>query len=72
VAIARAVVNRPSILLADEPTANLDRVAADTVLGLFRDFHAVGVTVVIATHDAGTMARHDARRIALDRGRVVA
>jgi cell division transport system ATP-binding protein len=55
------------VLLADEPTANLDRVAADTVLGLFRDFHAVGVTVVIATHDA----RHDARRIALDRGRVV-
>jgi len=72
VAIARAVVNRPSILLADEPTANLDRVAADTVLGLFRDFHAVGVTVIIATHDALTMARHDARRIALDRGRVVA
>jgi cell division transport system ATP-binding protein len=71
VAIARAVVNRPSVLLADEPTANLDRVAADAVLGLFRDFHAVGVTVVIATHDAGAMARHDARRIALDRGRVL-
>ena len=71
VAIARAIVNRPAALLADEPTANLDRVAADLVLGLFRDFHAVGVTVVIATHDAGALARHDARRIALDRGRVV-
>jgi cell division transport system ATP-binding protein len=71
VAIARAVVNRPAALLADEPTANLDRVAADVVLGLFRDFHAVGVTIVIATHDPGVMARHGARRIALDRGRVV-
>ena len=71
VAIARASVNRPAALLADEPTANLDRVAADAVLGLFRDFHAVGVTIVIATHDPGVMARHGARRIALDRGRIV-
>jgi cell division transport system ATP-binding protein len=71
VAIARAIVNRPAALLADEPTANLDDAAADIVLGLFRDFHAVGVTVVIATHDTGVVARHAARRIALERGRVV-
>ena len=71
VAIARAIVNRPAALLADEPTANLDEAAADIVLGLFRDFHAVGVTVVIATHDAGVVARHAGRRIALERGRVV-
>jgi len=71
VAIARAIVNRPAALLADEPTANLDEAAADIVLGLFRDFHAAGVTVVIATHDAGVVARHAGRRIALERGRVV-
>ena len=71
VAIARAIVHRPSALLADEPTAGLDADAADVVLALFRDFHAVGVTVMIATHDAGVMARHAGRRIALERGRVV-
>ena len=71
VAIARAIVHRPSALLADEPTANLDLAAAETVLGLFRDFHAVGVTVVIATHDLAMIARHPGRRIALERGRVV-
>ncbi|MEO8485234.1 MAG: ATP-binding cassette domain-containing protein [Betaproteobacteria bacterium] len=71
VAVARALVHRPSALLADEPTANLDGAAADVVLGLFRDFHAVGVTIVIATHDEGVMARHFGRRIALERGRIV-
>jgi len=71
VAIARAIVHRPSALLADEPTAGLDADAADVVLALFRDFHAVGVTVIIATHDAGVLARHAARRIALERGRLV-
>ena len=71
VAIARAIVHRPSALLADEPTAGRDADAADVVLALFRDFHAVGVTVMIATHDAGVMARHAGRRIALERGRVV-
>ena len=71
VAIARAIVHRPSALLADEPTAGLDAQAADVVLGLFRDFHAVGVTVLIATHDAAVMKRHAGSRIALDRGRIV-
>ncbi|KFI07124.1 cell division ATP-binding protein FtsE [Massilia sp. BSC265] len=51
VAVARAIVNRPQIILADEPTANLDRVAADKVLDALRAFHAVGVTCVISTHD---------------------
>jgi cell division transport system ATP-binding protein len=50
-AIARAVVNRPTILLADEPTANLDSESAADILKLFSDFHRVGVTVVVATHD---------------------
>ena len=51
VAVARAIVNRPQIILADEPTANLDRVAADKVIDALRAFHAAGVTCVISTHD---------------------
>lgn len=50
-AIARAVVNRPAIILADEPTANLDAASASEILEIFRSFQQVGVTVVIATHD---------------------
>jgi cell division transport system ATP-binding protein len=71
VAIARAIVHRPSLILADEPTANLDPAAADTVLALFRAFHAVGVTVLVATHDAALIGRHPAREIRLDHGRLV-
>src|SRR6185369_7811409 len=51
VAIARAVVNRPALLLADEPTANLDADSAARILDIFVDFHRVGVTVLIASHD---------------------
>jgi cell division transport system ATP-binding protein len=54
-AIARAVVNRPAILLADEPTANLDMESAADILEIFRAFHQVGVTVIIATHDTQGM-----------------
>jgi cell division transport system ATP-binding protein len=50
-AIARAVVNRPTVLLADEPTGNLDAESATEILDIFADFHRVGVTVVVATHD---------------------
>ena len=69
-AIARAVVNRPSILLADEPTANLDSESASTILDLFRSFHQVGVTLVIATHDPQWMARFSPRVLRLERGRL--
>ena len=51
-AIARAVVSRPSILIADEPTGNLDRNYATDIISLFKAFQQVGVTVIIATHDA--------------------
>jgi cell division transport system ATP-binding protein len=51
VAVARAIVNRPQIILADEPTANLDRAAADRVIDALRAFHEVGVTCMISTHD---------------------
>ena len=49
--IARAIVNRPSILIADEPTSNLDADYARDIMGMFKSFHQVGVTVLIATHD---------------------
>ena len=69
-AIARAIVHRPSILLADEPTANLDAAYATELGELLRSFHQVGVTVVIATHDEQLVARLQPRRIVLDQGRV--
>lgn len=51
IAIARAIVNRPQLLLADEPTAQLDDVAADKIAQLFREFNQANVTIVVATHD---------------------
>ncbi|WP_301103308.1 ATP-binding cassette domain-containing protein [Propionivibrio sp.] len=70
-AIARAVVNRPAILLADEPTTNLDADSAAAILEIFRAFHQVGVTLVIATHDPQWMARFSPRVLQLERGRLV-
>ena len=70
-AIARAVVNRPSLLLADEPTANLDSESARQILDIFRAFHEVGVTLVVATHDPQWMARFSSRVLRLEHGRLV-
>ena len=56
-AIARAVVNRPSVLIADEPTANLDAASAAAILEIFADFNKVGVTVLVATHDETLIGR---------------
>ena len=70
-AIARAVVNRPAILLADEPTANLDVDSASDILAIFRAFHQVGVTLVVATHDPQWMARFSPRVLRLERGQLV-
>ena len=77
VGIARAVVGKPKLLIADEPTGNLDPDLALEIMRLFKRFNDVGVTVVIATHDIhlidhfGT-GRFDARRISLSDGRVAA
>jgi cell division transport system ATP-binding protein len=68
VSIARAIVNRPQIILADEPTANLDRASAERVLDALRAFHAVGVTCVISTHDDQVLDRTASRVIRLDHG----
>ena len=70
-AIARAVVNRTAILLADEPTANLDVDSASDILAIFRAFHQVGVTLVVATHDPQWMARFSPRVLRLERGQLV-
>jgi cell division transport system ATP-binding protein len=66
--IARAIVHRPSILLADEPTGNLDADYAAEIGELFRSFNQVGVTVVVATHDQTLLARLAPRVIALRNG----
>jgi cell division transport system ATP-binding protein len=69
-AIARAIVHRPAVLLADEPTGNLDAAYALELGELFRSFNQVGVTVVIATHDESLAARLKPRRIGLKEGKV--
>lgn len=70
-AIARAVVNRPAVLLADEPSGNLDAESAHEILEIFADFHRVGVTVVVATHDQSWIQRHHPNVLRLDHGRLV-
>ncbi len=69
-AIARAIVHRPAILVADEPTGNLDAAYAAELGELFRSFNQVGVTVVIATHDEAFAARLKPRLVALKEGRL--
>jgi cell division transport system ATP-binding protein len=71
VTIARAIVNRPQIILADEPTANLDRASATKVIDALKAFHAVGVTCIISTHDEQILDSAS-RTIYLTQGRVVA
>jgi cell division transport system ATP-binding protein len=66
--IARAIVNRPLILVADEPTGNLDADYARAIVDLFVSFHQVGVTVLLATHDEASLARLGCRRVALAGG----
>jgi cell division transport system ATP-binding protein len=70
--IARAVVARPSLVIADEPTANLDPEAAAGVMEVFRAFNQVGVTVLVASHDAALVARFGSRAVRLDHGRTAA
>jgi cell division transport system ATP-binding protein len=71
VGIARAVVNRPTILLADEPTGNLDPDLSREIMNLFDQFNQVGVTVLIATHDLELVARMDKREFILKQGRLL-
>jgi len=68
--IARAIVNRPSILLADEPTGNLDAEYAQEIMAIFNSFHQVGVTLLISTHDAEMLRNSHVRVIALKHGEI--
>lgn len=68
-AIARAIVNRPALLIADEPTANLDKETARKVMSVFRDFNQVGVTTLVATHDEDLMAQYAQRVFVVEPGR---
>jgi cell division transport system ATP-binding protein len=72
VGIARAIIGKPPLLIADEPTGNLDPGLAVQVMELFKRFNDVGVTVVIATHDVHLIDQFAARRIVLGEGRVIA
>jgi cell division transport system ATP-binding protein len=71
VGIARALVNRPPLLLADEPTGNLDRQLSDSIFDLFHDFNRHGVTVLIATHDLRQVERLGKRVLTLKAGELV-
>ncbi|NYT36206.1 ATP-binding cassette domain-containing protein [Allopusillimonas soli] len=68
-AIARAIVNRPTILIADEPTANLDQETGRRILDVFRDFNRVGVTTLIASHDKPLMTSYASRTLRIEDGR---
>lgn len=70
-AIGRALVHEPRILLADEPTGNLDAASANEILDLFRRVNAAGATVIVATHDESLAARFATRTVALSAGRIV-
>lgn len=70
--IARAIVNRPTIMLADEPTGNLDAEYAHEIMNIFKSFHQVGVTLLISTHDAGLLRNSQIRVIELNHGEIQA
>jgi cell division transport system ATP-binding protein len=69
-AIARALIVRPELLLADEPTGNVDSPLAKRLLRLFIELHRSGTSVVIATHDLDLMNQYDARRLVLEEGEI--
>ncbi|MCW5601999.1 cell division ATP-binding protein FtsE [Nitrosomonas sp.] len=69
--IARAVVHRPSILIADEPTANLDIAYAQSIMEVFRSFQQVGVTVLVATHDVTLLNDTRYRTLTLNQGKLI-
>ena len=71
VGLARAVVNRPALILADEPTGNLDPQLSSEIMNLFETFNQVGVTVLVASNDLALVARMRHRILTLDQGRLV-
>lgn len=72
VSLARALVNDPAMLLADEPTGNLDPALTVEIMDLLCDVNARGTTVIVATHDASLIERYEKRTLRLERGTLVA
>jgi len=70
VGIARAIIGKPALLIADEPTGNLDPELSLEVMNIFRRFNEVGVTVLVASHDVNLIERFGQRRVVLESGRV--
>ena len=71
VAIARAIVNQPDIIIADEPTGNLDPIATYEVVQILRKINDLGTTVIMTTHNKGVIDEIDRRVITMDGGRIV-
>ena len=71
VAIARAVIARPNLLLADEPTGNLDEAQAERLMVLLRELNRIGTTVIVASHNDALVNRHPAVELRLDHGRLM-
>jgi len=71
VGIARAIVHKPSLILADEPTGNLDPGLSAEIMDLFKEFNQVGVTLLIASHDLGLISRFGCRTLKLQQGQLV-
>ena len=71
VAIARALINDPMLILADEPTGNLDPDLSLEIMNLFREINARGTTVLVATHDRELINRVGRRSVTLDHGQIV-
>jgi cell division transport system ATP-binding protein len=72
VGIARAVVNKPPLIIADEPTGNLDPELSAEIMTLFENFQQVGVTVLIASHDLFLIKKLNHRVLTLDHGQLIA
>ena len=71
VAIARAIVNQPDIIIADEPTGNLDPIATYEIVQILRKINELGTTVIMTTHNKGVIDEIERRVITMDGGRIV-
>ena len=71
VSLARALIHRPKVIIADEPTGNLDPVSADEIIQLLLEINSFGTTVLLATHNKGIVDKLDKRVILIDKGRII-
>ncbi len=71
VAIARALVNNPNVIIADEPTGNLDAILSNDIMDLFDKINSLGATVIVVTHDLELVSRYDHRVVTLENGKII-